>query len=1413
MRKQVKALIWASSVTAVATTGIFLGTHFYGKTDAAKGTKIHFTENRSVDFKDYQFQLIDGVSGSNEVIWEFNKDDKRDPDSPEVVASINQVVEKFKQEHGNMDPIFRITKGFFKMNNKYIDAVSVKDWMDFTFWYLGSKNGVNDGHLAFGPESSSISTFEIVPGIDAEAGGAVILGGRDSSNNEYDKITFYPDAFFGTFSLYDNTGSYFDRLVEPMFPNNTYDASNAAEAKEFTLEEAQKAIELMNKVNTFNKDYIATTKHLDPRIAAYWNNSKWGANSFTFNGSNAPAPYAIVPGSNKDGVQYYKIYSELFSRKDPDKDHLHGQPSLLRAVAAKYPSLLQTIDSPYIQYDESTGEYHLKNGPHQEIPFAKQIGLPYILKTMNPEFLADGTKNPKAFEGFGTDFLKYVSIHEYGHHITLIGAADASEGGANMGGWNGRQAPSATGLDSFDILNKYLKARSAGLLAIKTDQYGNPIDGWQQYATDAAFTAQPSQETKDAYNAYNTSYWAFAIPALRKDSNGAVLPGYTYHIETIDDVTADEKVSRAFRLSIQDLKQSYVEAVAAGDQHLVTTLYNAYIQNSFDTPSGTLNPASENGPFQFAEAAQLDQYTGKLLIQNMSTIWGFLGRQISKYELQMITNAINSTARRADPAKLTGHDLMTWPETEIRNFISYLNFLYKKPEGYNWGFNLQDKMDPKNEAVANTMILKFFHFYTDEDFLKTWLQGGSQIQEFLDAIAKKANLPAKKGEGFDPNAAYAVMYGRRTTDTVLDTSSLANPDNAFYNNVENHWSSFEDVIKHWTDGSTKTRLFKAHDASSATPADFTYDSVQEFKDWNPYDGFTLDSRRQLSLSFDFNANIWEFKDKDNKSILVHQYKTENGKQVIDETKPMVEVASTSSAEQIAEAKATLTEKIKHLLNTQMLVEWSIGSAQPDSKGRVPFKSDLEGIFANYVYSYAEAMTRDYVQSTFWFNKDEYLRNTDPMIGITASDTSFEYYVNADLSKIYATHDDNGSVLPQNFITETDAEMWIKPIAEAIRLGDEEAIANTQYKGASLTLDSFERELIQKMDQSESTSGFLSPEFGIEPYNSVFGHDKFLSNGYENDHAQKVVNGQQLYYDNQAMIDNEWVRIADWFKLNEFGNVTIDQLKAEPSLGVSASTTQDKSVLWNQIVSAGKVKELVTWFAQNHDTVFGWAKWEQALNKLKTANAGQGRYILPIDFKDIYGPAAGKEMDLSHRAETWAQAYWYFMLADYGVGDRTIASEWRDSEVDKNIIFGYIPTTGEYAKIHSLLFTNTQTGEKVTFDVYTQGTNNLFYLQNQGDLASRVNLLDEGYTSWTTDRNAIGIYLNAKLTATEEQQFKVDFVDADGKVLTDAQGHSLFTMGSRQYIAENGKYYRTAPTYFERMANGEVIFHVKPQFNI
>lgn len=102
------------------------------------------------------------------------------------------------------------------------------------------------------------------------SGGGVVLGGRDSSNNEYDKITFYPDSFFGTFALYNFEGAnYFNRLLEPMFPSNTKDENGNSMPMEFTYEEAQEAIKLVNKVNKFNGQYLSTSKNIDPQVLSY----------------------------------------------------------------------------------------------------------------------------------------------------------------------------------------------------------------------------------------------------------------------------------------------------------------------------------------------------------------------------------------------------------------------------------------------------------------------------------------------------------------------------------------------------------------------------------------------------------------------------------------------------------------------------------------------------------------------------------------------------------------------------------------------------------------------------------------------------------------------------------------------------------------------------------------------------------------------------------------------------------------------------------------------------------------------------------------------------------------------------------------------------------------------------------------
>lgn len=67
------------------------------------------------------------------------------------------------------------------------------------------------------------------------------------------------------------------------------------------------------------------------------------------------------------------------------------------------------------------------------------------------------------------------------------------------------------------------------------------------------------------------------------------------------------------------------------------------------------------------------------------------------------------------------------------------------------------------------------------------------------------------------------------------------------------------------------------------------------------------------------------------------------------------------------------------------------------------------------------MTRDYVQTVFTETPGEVLDNMDPYLAIGQAETSFEYYVGGAITKEYATHDENGNQLPENFFTGEDAD--------------------------------------------------------------------------------------------------------------------------------------------------------------------------------------------------------------------------------------------------------------------------------------------------------------------------------------------------------------------------------------------------------
>ena len=154
-------------------------------------------------------------------------------------------------------------------------------------------------------------------------------------------------------------------------------------------------------------------------------------------------------------LEKYRIYMEAFTPTLPSG----GNKSLMTKLAEEFPELTTHIKGEQIIKNDK-GEFSIAKGEFDIIAPGQVIGFAQILKILNP-----------SFKGFGIDSLKYVGIHEYGHHLTLSRAQDTSEGGVQVGSVNSLKSFNPNGLFNLDVLNEYLKARSKGLSLSKVDPF------------------------------------------------------------------------------------------------------------------------------------------------------------------------------------------------------------------------------------------------------------------------------------------------------------------------------------------------------------------------------------------------------------------------------------------------------------------------------------------------------------------------------------------------------------------------------------------------------------------------------------------------------------------------------------------------------------------------------------------------------------------------------------------------------------------------------------------------------------------------------------------------------------------------------------------------------------------------------
>lgn len=381
-------------------------------------------------------------------------------------------------------------------------------------------------------------------------------------------------------------------------------------------------------------------------------------------------------------------------------------------------------------------------------------------------------------------------------------------------------------------------------------------------------------------------------------------------------------------------------------------------------------------------------------------------------------------------------------------------------------------------------------------------------------------------------------------------------------------------------------------------------------------------------------------------------------------------------------------------------------------------------FTDYVYNIAETLTRDYVQTTYAPNTKDFENVPNFLGGLSEAMSGLDYIVDA--TNINKVNDTRTS--------QTD-------LAKALQ---------TVYLGPKYT--AFYDELIKI--QPDAVNKFNDAE-----------HKLFAAS----DEVTKV--RRATPNDTNAIAEALANQIVARQKVRNAQNV-LDELKAK-ARGMFFKNNDNNFFQRDERRTSSYFGRFISknngYFKDHFEKLtIGTELYDENLNPVIDNN------IRTVDFN-------------GNKVNKRPEAFFLSQLYNYGVSKRTVSGLFRNQSLDALALYGYVPT--ELAsKIGYLRFTNTANNEVIYLKVNTQRTNNIFWLQKQGDSNSKKTIEDYGYTSWLSDYALMGKYRDALLKPGNA--YTVDFVDRNHNFL------QTVDLGDAQYISENAKAVEQSPVKIE-----------------
>ncbi|WLP85780.1 PDxFFG protein [Mycoplasma seminis] len=409
---------------------------------------------------------------------------------------------------------------------------------------------------------------------------------------------------------------------------------------------------------------------------------------------------------------------------------------------------------------------------------------------------------------------------------------------------------------------------------------------------------------------------------------------------------------------------------------------------------------------------------------------------------------------------------------------------------------------------------------------------------------------------------------------------------------------------------------------------------------------------------------------------------------------------------------------------------------------------LNDKFTDYIYSIAETLTRDYVQTVYSPNKNDFGNTPSYLKGLSEAITGLDYIVDGTainyLNELKNNNTNMSTGIKESLEADRYNEFYQQHVAGIIEFNKRIQKTKTDKKELSKLLDSL----------SVNDPEYDAIHNAIETLNQTI-------NSISDERHNYISNAKAKFFDD--------ISAKRFFQDYEYRDSSYFGKFISNSNGFFKDRFEKETI--------------------------GMELYDVDGNPIVDQN---------IRLKDFEG----------NRITNRPEAFFISQLYNYGVSKRNISGIFRNKDLDALAMYGYIKndlaTQAKYLK-----FTDVDTKEEIFLSIHTEKTNNIFWLQKQGDVSAKKTIEDYGYTSWLSDYALMAKYRDALLKP--KHRYYMEFADENKKAIQDID------LGNVQALAENAKAVQQSPIKIvpevetnaqgEKVKTGKTIINVDFQFNI